>query len=177
MPSKPWRRSAASRPWAVSFIEIVRGTQGRVTELRTPSISRVNNGTIQFNTNGDQLGTDERLIVTGPAPAVTNGMVAPWMVTATNSEFLTYNAVTGFSKAGFTRNQGAATLAATLSASDGSHDLQWCGGAERRSRFETWGLRLDGDVTLGTATDNTAQLILGSGGLLTTGTRPSMRES
>jgi autotransporter-associated beta strand protein len=154
-----------------SFLDIVRGVVGRGTELRTPSIGRVGNGTIQFNTNDGQLGSDERLLVTGAAPVVTNGMVAPWLVTATNSQFLTYNATTGFTAAGFSRNQGAATLAATVSAPADRTIFSGAVVLNAGVDFETWGLRLDGDVTLGTATDNTAQLVLGSGGLLATGTR------
>jgi autotransporter-associated beta strand protein len=153
-------------------IEIVRGVQGRGTELRANSIARSNFGTVQFNTNSEQLGTDERLIITGTAPTVTNGMVAPWMITNTNFEFLTYNADTGFVKAGFTRNQAAAApLAATVSAPTDRTIFSGAVVLNAGVDFETYALRLDGNVTLGTGNDTTAQLVIGSGGLLSNGTR------
>ena len=154
-----------------NFISILRAQQGRTVEIRTPGFTRSGFETYQLQSNSEQLGTDERLIITGAAPVVTNGMVEPWMITATNSEFLTYNADTGFTKAGFTRNQPAATLAANLNAPTDRTIVSGAVVLNAGVDLITHGLRLDGDVTLGTATDNTAQLIIGSGGLLTTGTR------
>ena len=77
-------------------IQVVRGVIGRGTELRTPAITRVGNSTVQLINNGGQLGSDERVIITGTAPTVTNGMVEPWMIGASDVQFLTYNADTGF---------------------------------------------------------------------------------
>ncbi|MGB8170116.1 MAG: autotransporter-associated beta strand repeat-containing protein, partial [Chthoniobacteraceae bacterium] len=158
-----------------SFLEIIRGVIGRGTELRTPSITRVGAGTLTFNTDSEQLGSDDRLIVTGAAPLVTNGMVAPWMVTNTNTDFLTYSPSIGFVRAGFTNVQAGGTTAATLNLPN------------ERVLFNTattvigngfdmtaHAARLDVDVTLATAANNTAtanRLIVGSGGLITTGTR------
>lgn len=153
------------------FIEIVRGVAGRGTELRTPSITRPVFGTLQLNHNSSQLGTDERLIVTGTAPVVTNGMVAPWMVSNTDVQFLTYNSNTGFTNAGFDRVQAASTLASSVSA---PNDRTFFSGAVVLNAgvdFSTYALRIDGNVTVGSATDSTAQLIIGSGGLLSNGTR------
>ena len=158
-----------------SFIEIVRGVPGRTTELRTPAITRVGNGTITFNTNSETLGSDERLVVTGTAPTVTNGMVAPWMITNTNTEFLTYNAATGFSKAGFTNIQVGGTTAATLNLSN-DRVLFNTATTVIGTGFEinAYAARLDADLTLASASNNTStsnRLVLGSGGLITTGTR------
>ena len=152
-------------------LEVVRGVNGRGTELRTPSIVRSGTGTLQFVNTGSQLGSDERVIVTGTAPTVTNGMVEPWMVSTNDVQFLTYNADVGFAIAGFDRTQAAATLAATVTA---PNDRTFFSGAVVLNAgvdFETYALRLDGNVTLGTATDNTAELILRSGGLISNGTR------
>lgn len=158
-----------------SFLEIVRGVVGRGTEIRTPSIVRIGSGTLTFNTNSEQLGTDERLIVTGTAPTVTNGMVAPWLVTNTNTDFLTYNADTGFVRAGFTNVQVGGTTGATLSL---PNDRVLFGTAATviGTGFDisTYAARLDVDLTLATATTSTTtanRLIMGSGGLITTGTR------
>lgn len=150
-------------------IEVVRAAQGRGTELRTPSISRLNSGTVQLLHNSDQLGTDERVILTGAAPTVTNGMVAPWMVSNSNTEFVTYNADTGFTKAGFTRTQAAATLASSVTASTDRTLFSGAVVLNSGVDFDTYALRLDGNVTLGTANDTGAQLIIGSGGLLANG--------
>ena len=153
------------------FIEIVRGLIGRGTEILTPSITRPGFGTIQLNTNSQQLGSDERLIITGAAPAVTNGMVDPWMVSNTDVQFLTYNGTTGFTNAGFDRNQGAATLAATVS---GPTERLLISGAVVLNAgvdLEAYAMRLSANVTLATATDPTAQITVGSGGLIIEGAR------
>lgn len=156
-------------------IQVVRGVVGRGTELRTPVVSRTGTSTVQFIHNGSTLGSDERVIITGTAPTVTNGMVAPWMVSASDSQFVTYNSDTGYTIAGFDRVHAGGTSAATLNY------------ANERVIFSTaatvigtgfdisaYALRLDQNVTLASAASNTAsanRLILGSGGLLTTGTR------
>lgn len=152
-------------------IQVVRGVVGRGTELRTPSIDRPGNGTIQFVHNGSQLGSDERVIITGTAPVVTNGMVAPWMVSASDTQFVTYNADLGFTIAGFDRVQAAATLASNVTALTDRTLFSGAVVLNSGVDFSTYALRLDGNVTLGTAADNTAQLIIGSGGLISNGTR------
>ncbi len=152
-------------------IQIVRGVIGRGIELRTPAINRTGNSTVQFTHNGSQLGSDERLIITGAAPAVTNGMVAPWMVSASDTQFVTYNADTGFTIAGFDRVQAAATLSSTVTAT--SNRTLFSGNVVLNAGvdFEAYALRLDGNVTLGTAADSTAQIVISSGGLIVNGAR------
>ena len=54
-------------------LEVVRAVTGRGTELRTPAITRSGTGTLQFVNNGSQLGSDERVIVTGTAPTLVPG--------------------------------------------------------------------------------------------------------
>ena len=155
-------------------IEVVRGVVGRGTELRTPSITRVGNGTIQFVHNGSQLGSDERVILTGTAPTVTNGMVSPWMVSASDTQFVTYNADNGFTIAGFDHVFGtAATLTANVSQPTSRaffSAIPTLNGAD----YSVYGLRIDADVNLTTAsaaTNTTNRLIIGSGGLLSNGGR------
>lgn len=43
-----------------------------------------------------------KFILTGAAPTLTNGIVAPWMYNATGLNFLSYNNETGFTNAAFT---------------------------------------------------------------------------
>lgn len=164
---------AISASGGTNQIQIVRGVIGRGTELRSPSLTRVGNSTIQFTHNGSQLGSDERLILT-TAPTVTNGMVEPWMISASDVQFLTYNADTGFTIAGFDRVQAAATLAASVAAPTERTFFSGNVVLGGSSDFSTYALRLDGNVTLGTATNDTStgnRLILGSGGLISNGTR------
>ncbi len=150
-------------------IEVVRGAPGRGTELRTPSITRSNFGTVQFIHNGSTLGSDERVILTGSAPTVTNGMVAPWMISASDQQFVTYNPTTGFSVAGFDHIFGtAATLTSSVSLPSARAvftAIPTLNGAD----YSVHALRIDADVNLTTAsaaTDTTNRLIIGSGGLI-----------
>ncbi len=158
-------------------IEVVRGVTGRGVELRTPSLTRANNGTVQFIHNGSALGSDERVIITGTAPTVTNGMVDPWMFSASDNQFLTYNADTGFTIAGFDRVQGAATL--TTSTGTNTERL-FVNGAVVLNGGDllSQALRIDTDVTLTTAsaaTDSVNRLIIngtnGMSGLLANAAR------
>lgn len=157
-----------------SFLEVVRGAPGRTTELRASSLSRNGAGTVVFSHNSETLGSDERFTLT-TAPTVTNGMVEAWMVTNTNTEFLTYNADTGFSKAGFSNVQVGGTTAATLNLIN-DRVLFNTANTVIGNGFDinAWAARLDVDITLATATNNTAtanRLVLGSGGLISNGTR------
>lgn len=152
-------------------VQIVRGVIGRGTELRTPSITRTGNSTVQFVHNGSQLGSDERLMITGTAPTVTNGMVLPWMVSASDLQFLTYNSDTGLTIAGFDRVQGAATLATSVLAPNARSIINGAVVLNSGVDFETYALRLSSNVTQGTATDTTAELIINSGGLIVEGAR------
>lgn len=150
-------------------IEVVRGVTGRGTELRTPSISRANFGTLQFIHNSSTIGSDERVIITGTAPTVTNGMVDPWMVSASDQHFMTYNADLGFTLAGFSRVLGTATTHTALL--DASTDrllintTQTLNGGDVRG----YAVRLETDINLTTATaatDTLNRLVIDSGGLI-----------
>lgn len=152
-------------------IQIVRGVIGRGIELRTPAINRNGFSTVQFAHNGSQLGSDERLIITGTAPTVTNGMVLPWMVSASDLQFLTYNADTGLTIAGFDRVQGAATLTTTVTAPTDRTIINGAVVLNSGIDFDTYALRLSANVTQGSTTDTTAELIIRSGGLIVEGAR------
>ena len=54
-------------------------------------ISRNTYGSLSIEpTTAGQLGALERIMVSGTAPAVSNGMVSPWMWNAREGNFLTY---------------------------------------------------------------------------------------
>ena len=156
-------------------VEVVRGVIGRGTQLVTPSISRSNFGTLQFVHNGSQLGSDERVMLSGGAPTVTNGMVDPWMISSSDVQFLTYNANTGFTIAGFDVVHPGGTNASSLAFNNNRVIFSTAGAVlGTGTDVNAWGLRLDQDVTLQTAAANTAttnRIILGSGGLISNGTR------
>jgi autotransporter-associated beta strand protein len=86
-------------------------TIGGNTDGITPNLSRVGNGTLVINAADGtaNLGTIDRLIVSGSGgnlPAVTNGIVAPYIVGQNNDanasgDFLTYS-VNGFAIASYT---------------------------------------------------------------------------
>ncbi|HSH95128.1 MAG TPA: autotransporter-associated beta strand repeat-containing protein, partial [Roseimicrobium sp.] len=69
---------------------------GNVT-FAANSLTRTNNGVLVLNpTSGATLGTTEKVTVASGAPAVINGMVAPYYVDGTTRNFLTYDATNGF---------------------------------------------------------------------------------
>ena len=156
-------------------LDVVRGVVGRGTELRTPSITRSGFGTLQLNTTGSQLGSDERVIITGTAPTVLNGMVAPWIINNNDVQFATYNADTGFTIAGFDRVHAGGTSTATLNFNNERVFFNTAATVIGTGfDINAYALRLDQDVTLQTATADTAttnRIILGSGGLLSNSTR------
>lgn len=150
-------------------VEIVRGAAGRSTELRTPSITRAGSGTVQLIHTGGTLGSDERLILTGAAPAIANGMVAPWMLSAADQQFLTYNASNGFLLAGFDHVFGTATTLTTTVNAATSRAQFTATPTLNGADYSIYALRLEADVNLTTAsaaTNSTNRLIIGSGGLL-----------
>ena len=95
-----------------NYIVVQRDYSGRTVTLRMASVAQNtdvasisgNNGTFNIRPNtGSQLGSDERIKISGAAPALTNGMVAPWMVNNQDGQFLAYTAENGFVNAGFDR--------------------------------------------------------------------------
>lgn len=159
-----------------SFIELARGVQGRTTTLVAADITRGTTGfgTVQINHTTAQLGTDEMLKSTA-APTVTNGMIAPWMVSNTDVQFLTYNGNTGITLAGFDSLANGGTTAATVS-TPANRVLFQTAATVLGTGFDidTYAARLDQNLTLQVATTSTVganRLIVQSGGLILNGTR------
>ncbi|TCO92740.1 autotransporter-associated beta strand protein [Chthoniobacter flavus] len=81
-------------------------------ELSMPGFAREENGTMVFTTGAaNRLGiaagnNSERVLITGSAPAIADGMLPGYYVNGTDNTFVTYDAVTGFQDAAFTQNYG-----------------------------------------------------------------------
>ena len=152
---------------------------GRTTALQASNIVQTlnragsgDNGSVSIEpSTANQLGLSERVFTTGSAATiqqvlgVSTGMVAPWIWNRVDSQFLTYGEF-GFTNAGFNVVQAAATLSANQGLV--TDRLQTTGAVVLNSgvQLTSFAARLDGNVTLGTATDSTAKLILQSGGLI-----------
>ncbi len=161
-----------------SFFSPQRTFVGRVMEIDTPSISRMtnvggitgNNGQLSIEpTSSSYLGTDERVVITNPAniPAITNGMVAPWMYNNRDSQFITYSDF-GFVNAGFTVSASGALTAASSTLNDRTF-ISGASTLAAGAQLNAYALRVDGNITLGTATDTTAKITIASGGLISNG--------
>jgi autotransporter-associated beta strand protein len=78
------------------------GTNGQIV-LIADSLARSGQGTFTIRENANELGStalQSMKMFVNTAPAVTNGIVEPWMVNGTRSTFLGYGA-TGFTNAAF----------------------------------------------------------------------------
>lgn len=74
-----------------SNITLTRGAATFVDRVDTESITRISKGTIGINHTSGTLGIDEQLVVSAPnEPVVTNSMVAPYIVSQVQHQFLTY---------------------------------------------------------------------------------------
>jgi autotransporter-associated beta strand protein len=74
---------------------------GYPTYLEFDSLVRTNGGALVFDGQRDRAQGMERFTVTNGAPAMVNGMLAPYYVSAVNGggyNYATYDAVTGFGK-------------------------------------------------------------------------------
>jgi autotransporter-associated beta strand protein len=158
---------------------------GRISEINAGSIVRtINNNSVAGNNgqlsiqpvNGTQLGTNERVTATTianyagtqvtPTSAVQNGMVVPWMVNVSENQFLTYSDF-GFVNAGF----NLVNVGGTLAASTGTGTERLLIGTATATLplggvLNVWGLRPDTGINLATATDATATVTIGSGGII-----------
>ncbi|MDB6120930.1 MAG: Autotransporter-associated beta strand repeat protein, partial [Verrucomicrobiaceae bacterium] len=168
-----------------------RNLGGRITELNIASLTRTtnenlngspftgNNGTVSLTPSvAGQLGSDERITVAGASLAaqvtalggITNGQLAPWMWNQTDAQFVTYSDF-GFVNAGFTNLITAGgTLAASVGATTDRLLFQTTAAAlPVGGVVNAYSLRSDVNLTLVTATDTTAVINLGSGGLIANG--------
>jgi len=85
-----------------STVDITRSATGgaAATTLTLTNLDRLNNAIIPFTrttTTAAFGGAEGRVVISGlngvaATPAVTNGMIAPWMLDATSATFLTYGA-------------------------------------------------------------------------------------
>lgn len=111
-----------------SFISLQRlqtEQSGHNVQLTVDSLTRQNQGTLELarNTgNGAGYGGGQKFVVTNGAPTVTNGMVAPWIVAQNNgpTDFMTYNAVTGFGVVSYNNSINTGTYAAGALNYDGT---------------------------------------------------------
>ncbi|MEI9894808.1 MAG: hypothetical protein WDN28_13200 [Chthoniobacter sp.] len=144
------------------------------------------NGTVSIEpTTAGQLGQFERVVVTGAgaAPTVTNGMVDAWMWDQREGAWLTYGA-NGFAVAGDTTTVTSAGTAVALTASSATaaSRLLLTGSSTTAVNsftlaagvtLNTYSLHITGNtsqptnITLGTAADSTAKIVIGSGGIIT----------
>ncbi len=139
-------------------ITLERSSAGQIV-LNTPSITRDGQATLNIrNTTFGELGSiniqSQKLFVTGAAPTLTNGMVAPWMINggtattptaATGRSFLSYDANLGFTNAPF--------VAGTASAGGLNAFLDTVGGTDIVLIGSGWGVGTTGVSTL-TGTKN-----------------------
>jgi len=150
-------------------------TNGQIV-LKTPSITRDGQATLGLRptTLTAELGSiniqSSKLIVTGAAPTLTHGIVAPWMVNLSGRTFLGYNAETGFTAAPFV--VGTPTLGggdAFLTPFTGTEIVQFSGGWGDTTLTGTknvYALRVDEETTTNDMIFNGGQINIWSGGLL-----------
>ncbi|WP_461784644.1 beta strand repeat-containing protein [Prosthecobacter sp.] len=140
-----------------------------------------NVGTLQINpASGGQLGSDERIKLFSGTGAnglvalggVTNGMVAPWMVNATDSQFLTYTADNGFVNAGFDGVRSGAFAATAVNVPTErtyvSAATSFNGGIAGGIGLDTYALRLDANIAFANNTTAVAadRIRVQSGGII-----------
>jgi len=141
-----------------------------------------NNGTLQINpVSGGQLGSDERIKLFGGTGAngltalggVTNGMVAPWMVNGTDSQFLTYTTDNGFVNAGFDGIRTGVIANGTVASTERTfiNAASTINGAGALV-LDTYALRIDNTLTFvnNTTAAATDRIRVQSGGIISTGT-------
>lgn len=150
---------------------------GRIMEINIAGLTRVGTGTLSIEpgTSG-QMGSDERVTVAGSDLAsqlanipggIVNGMVAPWMFNGRDVQFLTYTDF-GFVNAGFSRVASGALSASSSTVADRTF-INGSSTMAPNAVLSAYALRADGNITLTSAADTTAKIIIGSGGLITNG--------
>jgi autotransporter-associated beta strand protein len=173
-------------PTTFSFANIVEGVNRAGTG---------DNGTVSIEpTVAGQLGITERVVVSVPAnlPAVNNGMVAAWMWDQRDNSWLTYGA-TGFATVAdsVTITSNAAPVALTAASATPNDRLLLSGTGTSTTTANSftlasgvtvgiYALHITGNttaptnITLTTATDNTAKFVIGSGGIITGNTNSTI---
>lgn len=149
------------------------GTNGQII-LKTPSITRDGQATLAIRENVNELGSinlqSMKLFVTSGAPALSNGIVAPWMINATRRTFLSYNTVTGFTNAAFVSGTPAAGGGnAFLGGFTGTEIVQFAGGWGDTALTGTknvYALRVDEESSANDMIFTGGQINIHSGGLI-----------
>lgn len=149
------------------------GTGGQIV-LKTPSITRDGQSTLTLRENANELGSiniqSMKLILTGAAPALTNGIVAPWMINATRRNFLSYDALTGFTNAPFvTGTPVAGGGNSFLSGFGGTEIVQFSGGwgdTTLTGTKDVYALRVDEESGSNDMIFTGGQINIWSGGLI-----------
>ena len=156
------------------------GTNGQIL-LYTPSITRTGQATLSVRptSSSTELGSinlqSSKLILTGGAPALTNGIVAPWAIDAQNRNFLSYNTTTGYTVAPFvTGTVTAGGGDAFLSTFTGTEIVRFAGGWGTGTTGVTtltgtknvYALRVDEDTSTRDAIFQGGQINILSGGLI-----------
>jgi autotransporter-associated beta strand protein len=128
---------------------------GYPTYLEFDSLVRTNGGALVFDAQRDRAQGMERFTVTNGAPAMVNGMVAPYYVSAVDGgsfNYATYDAVTGFGK--FT------SYAAMPAPGTGTEVVSHTGAVSGSPSI--WALKTTGALTgSGTITINGGGLMIG----------------
>jgi len=155
-------------------ITLERSSSGQIV-LNTPSITRDGQATLAIrNTTAAELGSiniqSQKLFITGAAPTLTNGIVAPWRVNLSGRNFLSYDANLGFTNAPFE----AATVVggggnAYLDTFTGTEIVQFAGGWGDTTLTGTknvYALRVDEESATNDMTFSGGQINIWSGGLI-----------
>ncbi|MGC3967477.1 MAG: autotransporter-associated beta strand repeat-containing protein [Pirellulales bacterium] len=149
------------------------GTNGQIV-LKTESITRDGQSTLTIRENANELGSinlqSMKLIVTGTAPTLTNGIVAPWMINATRRNFLSYDVNTGFTNAPFVIGTPAAGGGnAFLAARNGTEVVQFSGAwgdTTLTGTYNVYALRVDEETATNDMIFTGGQINIHSGGLI-----------
>jgi autotransporter-associated beta strand protein len=139
--------------------------------LKTLGITRDGQATLAIRpTSGAaELGSinlqSAKLFITGTAPTVTNGIVAPWMIDYTSQQFLNYTAENGFVDAAFT---GTGTGDGFLSGLSSTSIAQYTAGdATLGGTRNVYALRVNHEAASNDTTWTGGQINIHSGGLIT----------
>jgi autotransporter-associated beta strand protein len=148
------------------------GTNGQIV-LITSSITRSGQSTLTLRENANELGSlnlQSMKLFNGAAPALTNGIVAPWMINATRRTFLGYNADTGYVNAPFAAaTPVAAGGDAYLGTFTGTEIVQFAGGWGDTTLTGTknvYALRVDEESSTNDMIFTGGQINIHSGGLI-----------
>ena len=155
-------------------ITLERSSSGQMV-LNTPSITRVGQATLTIrNTTVAELGSvnlqSQKLFITGSAPTLTNGIVAPWMINASGRNFLSYDANLGFTNAAFVSGtpvagQGNAFLD-SVGATDVVMFLGGWGDTTLTGTKNVYALRVDEESSSNDMIFTGGQINIHSGGLI-----------